>query len=115
MMAAIAPPAARTVRALIQNRLIIARCASAAPSLMVSRVSIEEGARSKGWRVCISIVIFKILYSELMQGSSDAPVVAVRRALNSKHVKIFQSSFHRFCHIAAEGDHSLLTAHRKAL
>src|ERR1019366_2967945 len=73
MMAAIAPPAARTVRALIQNRLIIARYASAAPSLIVSRFSIEEGARSKGWRVCISIVIFKILYSELIAGVERCP------------------------------------------
>jgi hypothetical protein len=57
------------------------------------------------------MVIFKILL-EYSQGSSD---VAARRALNSKDVKIFQSSFHRFRHIADEGDHSLSTSHRKVL
>jgi len=36
-------------------------------------------------------------------------------SFNSKNVKIFQSAFHRFCHIADERDHSLPTAHRKAL
>jgi hypothetical protein len=60
-MVASAPPAARTVRAPIQNRLIIVGCASAAPSLMMS------------------------------------------------------SAFHRFRHIADEGDHSLSTSHRQAL
>ena len=66
--------------------------------------------------MCISMVIFKILYSELFAGGR-----AMRRlspfggSFISKDVKIFQSAFHRFCHIADEGDHSLPTAHRKAL
>lgn len=76
-MAVRAPPAASTVRAPMQNRLITAKRAAAAATLMVFCLVIEEGARWKGPRVCISIVILKILRWGLFAASSVMPFVAV--------------------------------------
>src|SRR5512140_2321424 len=61
MTAATAVPAARIVTTPRQKRLIAARCA-AAPPARTARWLVGEGrARPEGPRVCVSIVISKIL------------------------------------------------------
>jgi hypothetical protein len=58
------------------NCLIMARRASAASAPAASCLSDELGARSKGPRVCINIVMSKILHSGLFVGRA-LPLVGV--------------------------------------
>src|ERR1017187_8802556 len=83
MIPAIAIPAARAVRAHIQNRLIIARCAAAGRAATVSRLGDEWGARLKRPPVCVSIVISKILHS-VVRGAERCPPCRRSAALQFK-------------------------------
>src|ERR1700759_3560337 len=61
MMAATAVPAARMVKTPARNRLILVRCAFAAPVPAEYCRADEQAARSNGPGVCVSIAISKNL------------------------------------------------------
>src|ERR1700731_340259 len=109
MMAANTPPAARTVRAQIQKRLMVARCAFAAAVPTVSSLPDESAACSSGPRGCVSMVMVEILAQRSRAVSVAAvvrPLRFKRREIDSKGVKIAQPAFDRLPHSGDEGGYS---------
>jgi hypothetical protein len=103
-MPARAPIAASTASARTQNCLIVAgRTAAKAVRTLPAD---ERGDRSKGRRVCISIVMSKILHVMIVR---RAPRLLPPRGAcpNSKGVKALQLAFDRFGGFADQGGHPL--------
>ena len=81
------------------NRLTIARRASAAPGVAASCLSDELGARSKGPRVCINIVMSKILHSGVFADRA-MPLVGVWPPARFKGCENLSAGLGRFRHVA---------------
>src|ERR1700736_3428641 len=105
MMPARIPIAPRTARARTQNRLIIAGRAAARLTRPHFRPTHEREGRSKGPRVCISIVMLKFLHGLSAERCPHGAALSTVTA--SKHLKTLQSALDRFRHVADEGGHPL--------
>ena len=81
MIPARAAPAGRIVRANIQNRLIIPRCASAPAAFCLSD---EWDARFDGPRVCVNMVMSKNLSLQVVRGGRALPLLS-KLAIGSIH------------------------------